>query len=246
MVFGLGLLSIGRRWGVQGSLPPNQEEALELIAKAVEIGVHFFDTAPAYGNSEKILGTFLRSKTAPDHVTVATKMGEFWQGSDLPTLVCHEENALKESIDQSLEHLGSIHILQVHKATRDVIECAAVHDAIAYAKQRGITQFGASVSDVDSAKAAIESGAFQWLQFPFNAENRAFGSLIGGISKAGMRAMINRPLAMGKLAHTIAPGFQQVYKAGFPDGSVLLSGTGSSQHLQENFAAFRALSRVEI
>ena len=137
--------------GVQGSLPPTQEEALELIAKAVEIGVNFFDTAPAYGNSEKILGRSLRGKSNFGQVTVATKMGEFWQGSDLPTFVCHEENALKESIDQSLEHLGSIDILQVHKATRDVIESAAVHDAIAYAKQRGIFQFGASVSDVDSA-----------------------------------------------------------------------------------------------
>lgn len=247
MNFGLGLLSIGRKWGVLDTPPPTREVAIELIAKAVELDVQFFDTAPAYGESEHILGEYLRNMKIRERqkITVATKMGEFWQGSDEPTFVCHDESALKESVDQSLEYLGSIDILQLHKATKVVIENDAVCQAIAYARQRGISQFGASISYIESAEAAISSGAFQWLQFPFNAENSMFGALGSRLIRSGMRAMINRPLAMGKYANDIQCGFKLVYNEGFPDGSIILSGTSSQDHLEQNLAAFRAVAALE-
>src|SRR5262245_31433078 len=56
---GLGLVSLGREWGVHKGQPPSRDEALALLAAAVRLGVKFFDTAPAYGASEVLLSEYL-------------------------------------------------------------------------------------------------------------------------------------------------------------------------------------------
>ena len=57
---GLGLVSFGRRWGFRTGEPPPPEEGRALLRHALGRGIRFFDTAPAYGASEIILGDFLR------------------------------------------------------------------------------------------------------------------------------------------------------------------------------------------
>ena len=76
---GLGLLSIGRRWGANNVPPPDHLTARRLIRAAALHGIRFFDTAPAYGASERILGAALREE--PElfaDCTIATKVGEHW------------------------------------------------------------------------------------------------------------------------------------------------------------------------
>ncbi|MGH8733641.1 MAG: aldo/keto reductase, partial [Burkholderiales bacterium] len=127
---GLGLLSIGRPWGARGESPPSESEALALLQKAASLGIGFFDTAPAYGASEAILGRFLRHD---DRAFVATKMGEWWNAASGASTVDHRYESLKRSIDRSLELLGRIDLLQVHKATAENLQSADVARAIEYA-----------------------------------------------------------------------------------------------------------------
>ena len=58
---GLGLVSLGRQWGVRDVDPPNEADAAALLECAVALGIRVFDTAPAYGSSEERLGRFLTS-----------------------------------------------------------------------------------------------------------------------------------------------------------------------------------------
>lgn len=120
---GLGLLSIGRAWGVTQSAPPDEGTAQTLLAKALELGIAIFDTAPAYAESEARLGRFLASlePSARQGLTIMTKMGEHWDFERGTSFVDHSLDALLRSIDRSLEILGSIDVLQIHKATSDVI-----------------------------------------------------------------------------------------------------------------------------
>jgi aryl-alcohol dehydrogenase-like predicted oxidoreductase len=228
---GLGLLSIGRPWGVRQEPPPSEEAALELLQRAVDLGIRFFDTAPAYGASEAILGRFLRTNNRD--VFIATKMGESWDGKT--STVDHRYAALERSIDRSLELLGRIDLLQVHKSTADSLRSSDVARAIEYARGCGIQEFGASVPDMAAAEAAASTGWCTWLQFPFSRANPALGPIF---QLTGMKLIINRPLAMGALGATPLEAFNFIRRQDF--SGIVLTGTKSIAHLSANHAAFYA------
>ena len=124
---GLGLVSIGRPWGAHGGSPLSDDAALELIVGAVGMGIAFFDTAPAYGASEALLGRALAALGAErDRLTIATKMGEHWIDAATPPRADHSYDALRRSLDVSIRRLGRIDVLQIHKATVDNLRSADV------------------------------------------------------------------------------------------------------------------------
>jgi aryl-alcohol dehydrogenase-like predicted oxidoreductase len=233
---GLGLLSIGRPWGVRQEPPPPEHAAFELLQKAVDLGIRFFDTAPAYGTSEAILGRFLES--GHRKVFVATKMGESWDPATGQSTVDHSYDALKRSIDHSLTLLGRIDLLQVHKATADNLRSAEVARAIEYARSCGVGAFGASIPDLAAATVAAGTGWCSHLQFPFNRANTKLAPIFDLARERGSKLIVNRPLAMGELRETVADAFRFVRAQQFQ--GVVLSGTKSIAHLAQNHAAFHA------
>src|SRR4030095_2163400 len=54
----------------------NEEQSRPFIARALELGINFFDTANVYsdGTSEEILGRAIRDLTRRDEVVIATKV----------------------------------------------------------------------------------------------------------------------------------------------------------------------------
>ncbi len=75
----LGMFAMGggASWG-----PTDEKESVQTIKKALDVGITFIDTAPAYGNglSEEILGrTLLGSRT---EYILATKCGLVWAPGD--------------------------------------------------------------------------------------------------------------------------------------------------------------------
>jgi aryl-alcohol dehydrogenase-like predicted oxidoreductase len=232
---GLGLLSIGRPWGHRLESPPPESEALALLEQAVSLGIRFFDTAPAYGASEAILGRFLRE--AGNTVFVSTKMGEWWDPASAASTVDHRYGSLKRSIDRSLELLGRIDLLQVHKATAENLQSPGVARAIEYARACGIRHFGASVPDLAAAEAAGRTGWCSHLQFPFNTANTGLAPIFPLARSKGLKLVINRPLAMGEIPSR-AEAFAFIRSQDF--SGVVLTGTKSIAHLTENHAAFHA------
>src|SRR5687768_6423628 len=70
-VVGLGAWQLGADWG-----HVSDDDALAILATAVDAGMTFIDTADVYGDgrSERLIGQFLR-KRGEAGLTVATKMG---------------------------------------------------------------------------------------------------------------------------------------------------------------------------
>ena len=128
-----------------------------------------------------------------------TKMGEHWDFKRGSSFVDHSRDALVRSIDRSLSILGTIDVLQIHKATSDVITHPDVIAAMDYAKRCGVTAFGASVSDVEAGRLALESGLYDALQFPLNRSNTSMSPLLPELAASGRTAIVNRPFAMGGL-----------------------------------------------
>jgi aryl-alcohol dehydrogenase-like predicted oxidoreductase len=241
---GLGLLSIGRAWGVAQSTPPDENDAQALLAKAVELGITIFDTAPANAESEARLGRFLDTlePSAKHRLTIMTKAGEYWDFARGASFVDHSRDALIRSIDQSLSMLGTVDVLQIHKATSDVVTHPDVIAAMDYARRCGVIAFGASVSDVEAGRLALDSGQYDALQFPLNLSNASMVPLLPELEASGRTAIINRPFAMGGLL-TGQP-FEAAGTAAFRyieerlPRAIILSGTGKAAHLAQNVSAF--------
>lgn len=247
LILGLGLLSIGRTWGVGRSPPPTESAAQDLLERAAELGIRVYDTAPAYAASEARLGRFLRGldPARRSGLLVMTKAGEHWDDESGTGFIDHSRDALVRSIDRSLALLGRIDVLQIHKATREVLLQPGPRAALDHARSCGIHAFGASVSDVDAGLAALETGLFRVVQFPLNGANAALLPLLPALSRASAIPVVNRPFAMGALVAGSSSGSSAGAEA-FDylrrriGRGIVLTGTGRATHLAENVAAFRS------
>jgi aryl-alcohol dehydrogenase-like predicted oxidoreductase len=235
---GLGLIGIGRIWGVAPTEVPSEREALEFLSVAYEAGIRYFDTAPSYGTSEERLGKFLSSLTSAERatITVATKFGEHWDSTRNEPYVDHSFDALRASLDRSLARLGSVDILQLHKTTPEVLSSADLDKAWDYALTAGIQVLGPSVSDLESARIACTDPRYRMLQLPLNTSDGRFLPLLPEIAAAGLWIAVNRPFAMGRSIGR--DSFR--YLLDLPFNGVILSGTKSREHLRDNIAAFHA------
>lgn len=247
---GLGLLSIGRTWGIHNKPPPSEEQALNVIKTAYEKGIRFFDTAPAYGTSEARLGrAFQKNYLQRQDTLCATKMGEYWDFEKDTSYVSHTYDDLIRGLENSLKLLGAINVLQLHKATPDNIDIPDVMRAFDHAEKCGITSFGASVSDIETARRACLTGRYTYLQFPYNRDNTKLDEIFTLLQQNSMKAIINRPFAMGALAFSKnqpmdnSESFQFILAK--KASGVILTGTSSSEHLVENITDFqKATSKV--
>jgi aryl-alcohol dehydrogenase-like predicted oxidoreductase len=247
--FGLGLIGIGKPWGFANPEVPGERQALTLLERAFTLGVRYFDTAPSYGVSEERLGRFLTALTPAERsaLRIATKFGEHWDAVKGEPFVDHSLDALKRSLDGSLARLGRIDVLQLHKTTVPVLGSADLARAWEYAAARGITTTGASVSDLESAELAIADPAYGMLQFPFNTAQQTFAGILERAAARGMKIAVNRPFGMGRLLYenrelTKADAFGLILQKRFE--GVILSGTKSPGHLEQNWRAFgEALAR---
>lgn len=101
---GLGTWQFSEAWGVL-----DYERAKRVIARAVELGVNFIDTAMVYGMgmSEEFIGRAIRELGLKrDDLVIATKIpGQFLNPDDI-----------FRSVDKSIKRLGvdSIDLLQLH------------------------------------------------------------------------------------------------------------------------------------
>src|SRR5215212_4309622 len=118
----MGTMTFGSNFFGIGAL--GQEAARELVARALESGINFFDTANvySYGESEEILGRAVKSLNASrESLVIATKVrGAMSEGAIAGTQdvnnVGLSRKHIMESCEASLRRLGTdyIDLYQVH------------------------------------------------------------------------------------------------------------------------------------
>jgi aryl-alcohol dehydrogenase-like predicted oxidoreductase len=137
----LGCMSFGvpERGPHPWTLP--EDRARPLIAKALDLGINFFDTANVYsdGTSEEIVGRALRDMARRDEVVIATKVhGRVRKGPNGAGL---SRKAILAEIDHSLRRLGTdfVDLYQIHRydpATPLEETLEALHDVVKAGKAR--------------------------------------------------------------------------------------------------------------
>lgn len=243
---GLGTIGIGRAWGHVNPVVPSEEEALEVLARALAAGYTFFDTAPSYGWSEQRLGKFL-STGLSNGLMIATKFGELWDFDRGETRVDHSYDGLCRSLDRSMELLGRIDVLQLHKTNPQVLRSTDLQRAWDYAESLGIRRIGPSVSDLDSAEIAVAEERYTVIQAPYNRTNRTFEETLQRASARGITVLTNRPFAMGKLLHgearaTEVDALAFILGQGFH--GIILTGSKNPAHLERNMIAFQTACKT--
>lgn len=118
----------------------DEEQATEVIDRAIELGINFFDTANFYsaGGSEKILGNAL-SEYERDEQVVATKT--FIPVNDDPNSGGLSRKTIEQELDNSLDRLGmeTVDLYQIARWDHDTsIEqtLKALDDAVRRGKIR--------------------------------------------------------------------------------------------------------------
>ncbi len=94
-------------------LGPGFADSKQAVHKALDLGSNFFDTAPAYANSEEVLGKILADVKAP--LILSTKLG----GRPQP-FAARNPKQLRASVEESLRllHRDVIDVLFVHEPDR--------------------------------------------------------------------------------------------------------------------------------
>ncbi len=242
VTLGCGLIRIGRVWGVNNKPVPSEADVQAFLEGSFELGIRFFDTAPAYGLSEKRLGDFLKNLTSKQRaqITVATKFGEHWDADKQEPFVDHTYEMLVASFEKSLNTLGKIDVLQLHKASSNLLEDKDIKQAFSLSLKSGVSYLGASISDVDTGLAACSDERLTYIQLPFNKERMELLPVIQKALITEKKVLFNRPFAMGAITEQQAmiAAYKRIIDLGCP--GVVLTGTASLEHLRQNSNNFES------
>ncbi|MDD3347500.1 aldo/keto reductase [Oscillibacter sp.] len=182
-----------------GALPIqriSKEEAAGLVRRAYDGGVNYFDTANAYTDSEEKLGAALHD--VRKNVVISTKSG----GKDKKTVLAH--------IEQSLRSLQTdyIDLFQFHNPAQlpDPEDPDGPFAAAKEMQQKGyIRHIGITNHRPHVARAAVASGLYETLQFPFCylAADTDF-AIVESCREADMGFIAMKGLSGGLLNHAEA------------------------------------------
>ncbi|MCR5606095.1 MAG: aldo/keto reductase [Treponema sp.] len=138
---------------------PSDEDAAQLVHKAYEGGINFFDTAHSTPESERRLGKVLRGMR--HDVFLATK-------SDAKTA-----DGLVKDLEESLEALQctNVDLFQIENPEKVPLIGAddGLYAALASLKASGkVGHIGVVTESLEIASLVVDSGLYETLQMPFN------------------------------------------------------------------------------
>jgi aryl-alcohol dehydrogenase-like predicted oxidoreductase len=151
--------------------PTNDAEAVAAIAKAVELGCNFFDTADVYGHghSEEILGRGLREAGCLNEAIIAIKVGGNLTGEH--AVLDFSEHFITTALEAGLKRLGRdyVDVFQLHNPPRQVIKDEQVYGVLEDLKKAGkIRTYGVSVHTVADGLACLKVGKPDTIQIVYN------------------------------------------------------------------------------
>ena len=219
---GLDVSEIGFGCGNVGGLMIRGEhgDQVKAVARAMELGINYFDTAPSYGDgvSETNLGRVLKELSAD--VCVGTKF----------RVTTHEPGRIKgnviASVEDSLTRLQreQVDLMQMHNHVTQTAEGGSVApeealgevvEALRELRDGGKVRFWGmtAVGETAALHRVIDSGTLNTVQSVYNLVNPSagtdvpsgfdmsdYGNLIGRASASGMGVLVIRVLAAGALS----------------------------------------------
>ena len=239
------------------STPAGMERCAEIIVKAWERGINYFDVAPAYcgWRAEEMLGMALKQMKSSVHVT--TKSSSTQDST---------ADALRRRLETSLKKLGLDKVtfynmwgILNYDQYLDVIKPGGPYEGALKAKEEGLIEHIGFSSHCtgDEIEKILEDDLFEGMTIGYNAINfkyREKGLLAA--QKKGLGVAIMNPLYGGVIPQnpqkfsfiknsedeTLAQA-ALLFNASQDGISVVLSGMVTEQEIEENVACFTEMRK---
>jgi pyridoxine 4-dehydrogenase len=230
--------------------PADKDEAIRVLKRAVELGVNFIDTADSYGPyvSEELITEALYPY--PADLLIATKGGLLRTGPDQWPVDSSPEH-LKAALEGSLKRLkkDQIELYQLHRIDPKV-PAEKTFEFLQKAQQEGkIKLIGLSEVSVDDIKKAQEFFEVVSVQNMYSVDNRKWESVLDYTKEQNIAFIPWFPLNAAKVSEQdkiqkIADKYDAtIYQVALSwllhhsDNILLIPGTSSVKHLEENLKA---------
>lgn len=205
-VIGLGTMVHAGHFG-----PMKDEESLDAIDAALDLGVNFIDTSDAYGAgySETLLGKALKGKR--DKVILATKGGNVMVGPNRGK-TDFSADYISSVMDESLKRLQTdyIDLYQLHNPNVEVIERGEVWELLERRKKEGkIRYYSVSINKMEEGVAAVKGGRSDTVQVEYNMlVQEPARELFPLAQRANVGIIARAPLRRSLLAGKLTPADQ--------------------------------------
>ena len=170
-------------WGMAGWTGSDDEESLQSLDRAIELGCNFFDTAWAYGDgrSEQLLGKTLerhRGKTLYVATKIPPKNRRWPAKSDYALGDVFPPNYIREYTEKSLRNIGvdTLDLQQFHVWTDEWTRDMGWQKAVRALKdEKLVRSFGISVNRREPANVlrALDTGLVDAVQVVYNVFDQA-------------------------------------------------------------------------
>lgn len=197
---GFGCMSLGIA-DVYSSSVQDDAAAVNLIHRALELGVTFLDTANIYGDSELKVGKALRGRR--DRVVLATKFGFVNDAIGRNEGVDGSPNNVRASCDASLRRLGVdfVDLFYLHRVDRNVPIEETVGAMAELVRQGKVRHLGLSEAAPDTIRRAHKVHPIAALQTEYSLWSRdPEDDVLPVVRELGIGFVAYSPLGRGFLA----------------------------------------------
>jgi aryl-alcohol dehydrogenase-like predicted oxidoreductase len=202
---GLGVMGMSEFYG-----EADEKESFATLARAIEIGVTFWDTADAYGtgHNERLIGRFLKEQRARDRIVLATKFGFVRDAIGRPIGIRGDPAYVASACDASLSRLGieRIDLYYQHRVDPNVpIEdtVGAMAELVRAGKVRALGLSECSVESLRRACAVHPIAAVQTEYSLWTREPERPGGMLAACRELGAAFVAYSPLGRGFLTGKI-------------------------------------------
>jgi len=230
--------------------PKDHNEAIRVLKRTVELGVNFIDTADSYGPyvSEELIAEALHPY--PTGLVIATKGGLMRTGPDQWPVNAHPDH-LKEALEGSLKRLkvDRIDLYQLHRIDPKV-PAEQTFEFLKKVQQEGkVKHIGLSEVSVSDIKKAQQYFEVVSVQNMYSVDNRKWEPVLEYCQANNIAFIPWFPLNAGNVeasdkinqiaekrnatVHQVALSWLLHHS----DNILLIPGTSSVEHLEENMKA---------
>jgi len=222
---GLSVSEIGYgAWGIGGDmwLGAQDDESLQALNRAIDLGLNFIDTALAYGrgHSEELVGRVVRERG--ERIVVASKIPPKNMQWPAPSGIDPDEafpaDWIRRCTERTLSNLGMdvLDVQQFHVWSDDWVGRGSWLEGVEALKDEGkIRFFGVSINDHQPSNAVklVQTGVVDTVQVIYNVFDQSpEDELLAACEQYDVGVIVRVPFDEGALTGRLRPGYE------FPKG----------------------------